>query len=203
MLQNIFDELINNYENIEDKKIFILGRYNYDLDRIKNENEVFRINKNDEEKTILYENRTLNGEKRKINSLFLTIHKAKGLEADVVIILNNNSGKYGFPSERSDDPILNLLLSEADQFENGEERRLFYVAMTRAKEKVYFIVDNLYKSKFINELEIASENIKIKKCPQCVTADLIRHEGIKNGKKWSFWGCSNYLYGCDYKKWEV
>ena len=54
----------------------------------------------------------------------------------------------------SDDPTLNLLLSEADQFENGEERRLFYVAMTRAKEMLYLIADSSNESKFISEIGV-------------------------------------------------
>ena len=74
------------------------------------------------------------------------------LEADYVILLNCNSGKYGLPSERADDPILNLLLSNADQFENGEERRLFYVALTRTKRKVFLITSDRCSSKFIKEI---------------------------------------------------
>jgi DNA helicase-4 len=100
----------------------------------------------------------------------------------------------------SDDQVLNLLLSEADQFENGEERRLFYVAMTRAKENVYFIADSSFKSKFIAELEIESGQSPNKKCPTCKTADIVlRKSGTaKNGNTYKFYGCSNYLYGCEY-----
>ena len=101
----------------------------------------------------------------------------------------------------SDDNVLNLLLSEADQFENGEERRLFYVAMTRAKENVFFVADSSYKSKFIAELEIESDNSMIKKCPRCVTADLVKRNGTTNGRQWAFYGCSNFMYGCDYQEW--
>jgi DNA helicase-4 len=46
----------------------------------------------------------------------MTVHKSKGLEVDIVIVLNCNSGKMGFPAEMSDDPVLNLLLSESDQY---------------------------------------------------------------------------------------
>ena len=101
----------------------------------------------------------------------------------------------------SDDTILNLLLSEADQFENGEERRLFYVAMTRAKENVFFIADSSYKSKFIAELEVENGDTSIKKCPRCKTSDLKLKTGIKNRKKSGFYSCTNYIYGCDYKEW--
>src|SRR5690606_352570 len=114
-------------------------------------------------------------------------------EADIVIIINCNSGKHGFPSEMSDDKVLNLLLSEADQFENGEERRLFYVAMTRAKEQVFFVANESFKSKFITEIEIDTDEKKLPKCPNCKTADLIiKKKGIaSNGSKYAFVGCTN------------
>lgn len=201
-LKEIFDELISEKSNIETKKIFILGRYNFDIDnRIKNQNNNFRIDKI--EGIISYIGRTEQGTVKELTAQFLTVHKAKGLEADIVIIINCNSGKHGFPSEMSDDTVLNLLLSEADQYENGEERRLFYVAMTRAKENVYFIADSSYKSKFIAELELEDNENEIRKCPRCRTADLVKRTGIaRNGREWAFWGCSNFLYGCDFQEWE-
>lgn len=197
-VQNIFNQLLITNEDIEKKEIFILGRYSFDIDRLKNENGVFRIDKENE--TILYGIKTKEGEIRKLKAQFMTVHRAKGLEADIIIILNCNSGKHGFPSEMSDDQVLNLLLSEADQFENGEERRLFYVAMTRAKENVYFVADSSFKSKFIAELEVESGQSPNKKCPICKNADVVlRKEGTsRNGNRYKFFGCTNYLYGCDY-----
>lgn len=197
-VQNIFNQILIQNENIEKKEIFILGRYGFDIDRLKNENGVFRIDKENE--TILYSIKTKEGEIRTLKAQFMTVHRAKGLEADIIIILNCNTGKHGFPSEMSDDQILNLLLSEADQFENGEERRLFYVAMTRAKEIVYFVADSSFKSKFIAELEIESGQSPNKKCPICKNADVVlRKEGTsRNGNRYKFFGCTNYLYGCDY-----
>jgi DNA helicase-4 len=197
-LKQIFDDLLLT-NDFDKKEIYVLGRFSFDIDRIKNELNTFYINKTDG--TVSYIQRNENGEIKKLTARFMTVHKAKGLEAEIIIVLNCNSGKHGFPSEMSDDPVLNLLLSEADQFENGEERRLFYVAMTRAKEMVYFVADSSYKSKFISEIEIESGESKIKKCPKCKTADLIKHSGIKNGKKWAFNGCVNYLYGCNYQEW--
>jgi DNA helicase-4 len=200
-LQNIFDELFERYEDIEKKEIMILSRYNNDLQRrIKNQNGVFRI---DKEKQIIGYNKTVsNGKNKSIEARFLTVHKSKGLESDIVILLNCNSGKYGFPSEMSDDTVLNLLLRENDKYENSEERRLFYVAMTRAKEMVCFLTDSAYKSKFIAELEMHTHDSTVNKCPECITADLILKTGTsKNGSTYKFYGCSNYLYGCDYRKW--
>jgi DNA helicase IV len=190
-LEELLDELLATDPEIGKKEIMVLGRYSFDIKRIKNERGTFVIN----ETTGSIQYKTL-------KSTFLTVHKAKGLEADIIIVINCNFGKYGFPSGMSDDPILNLLLSEADQFENGEERRLFYVAVTRAKEKAYLIADSYFKSKFINELEVASEDKTIQKCPRCVTADLVRKGGTTNGKQWAFWSCTNYLYGCAYQEWE-
>lgn len=197
-LQKIFDELLTTDEGIEEKEIIVLGRYGFDFDRIKNLNSIFRVDK--ESATISYSVATEKGKTKKLTAHFMTVHKVKGLEGDIVIVLNCNSGKYGFPSEMSDDPVLNLLLSESDQFENGEERRLFYVAMTRAKERVFFISDSSYKSKFIAEIEVESGDAPNKKCPRCKTADIVvRRSGTaKNGNTYKFFGCTNFLYGCDY-----
>jgi len=198
VLKDIFNQLLTTGEDVEEKEIIILGRYRIDIDRIKNENSVFRIDKENE--TISYSIKTEEGETKKLKAQFITVHKAKGLEGDIVIVLNCNSGKYGFPSEMTDDQVLNLLLSEVDQFENGEERRLFYVAMTRAKEKVYFIADSYFKSKFITELEVETKQSPNKKCPTCKTADIVlRKTGkAKNGNTYRFFGCTNYLFGCGY-----
>jgi len=192
-LKKVFDELIVSDPNIKEKSILILGRYSFDINRIKNEDSTFTIDKH----TGSIKYRAFAKERLEIAAQFLTVHKSKGLEADIVIIINCNSGRFGFPSEMSDDPVLNLLLSEADQFENGEERRLFYVAMTRAKEKTIFIADISYKSKFIAELEIEGGERTLKKCPRCKTADLVK----RTGPKAAFYGCANFAFGCDYKEW--
>ena len=82
---------------------------------------------------------------------FLTVHKAKGLEADYVIILQCNKGTYGFPSMVSDNPVLNYVLTKSDQYPYGEERRLFYVAITRAKKKTFVLYDKRFPSVFVDE----------------------------------------------------
>lgn len=197
-LCRIFKELIISGK-AKDKEVLILGRYSFDIDRVKNEEGILKMDRNNE--MISYEMKMNDGTVHRLSSHFMTVHKSKGLEADIIIVLNCNSGKHGFPSGMSDDNVLNLLLSDGDQYENGEERRLFYVAMTRAKEMVYFIADKYLKSKFIIELEGKDTSSSSKKCPKCITADLVKKEGVKNGKEWAFYGCSNYLYGCDYRKW--
>ena len=122
-----------------DKSIFLLGRYSFDdyylsfmYQSIKEGNRFFYV---------------IGG--RKIE--FLTVHKSKGLEADYVILLQCNKDTYGFPSLVSDDPVLNYVLTKSDQFPYGEERRLFYVAITRAKMKTFVLYDKRFPSVFVDE----------------------------------------------------
>ncbi len=122
-----------------DKSVFLLGRYSFDdyylsfmYKSVKEGNRFFYIIGD-----------------RKIE--FLTVHKSKGLEADYVIVLQCNKDTYGFPSLVSDDPVLNYVLTKSDQYPYGEERRLFYVAITRAKVKTYVLYDRRFPSVFVDE----------------------------------------------------
>ena len=122
-----------------DKSVFLLGRYSFDdyylsfmYKSVKEGNRFFYIIGD-----------------RKIE--FLTVHKSKGLEADYVIILQCNKDTYGFPSLVSDDPVLNYVLTKSDLYPYGEERRLFYVAITRAKVKTYILYDRRFPSVFVDE----------------------------------------------------
>lgn len=83
---------------------------------------------------------------------FMSVHASKGKEADYVIVLGMNNGKYGFPSQKESDPILEFLLPKKEQFPEAEERRLFYVALTRAKHRVYLAYNPTAISPFIAEL---------------------------------------------------
>ena len=83
---------------------------------------------------------------------FRTIHASKGLEADHVIILGAETGRLGFPSEIVDDPILDLVLPEPEKFHHAEERRVFYVALTRAKQTVTILAPQDKRSPFVREL---------------------------------------------------
>lgn len=136
-----------------DKSIFLLGRYSFDdyylsfmYQSIKEGNRFYYVIKG-----------------RKIE--FLTVHKSKGLEADYVILLQCNKDIYGFPSLVSDDPVLNYVLTKSDQFPCGEERRLFYVAITRAKIKTLVLYDKRFPSLFVDEFlhpEKVSEDSYVK-----------------------------------------
>ncbi len=83
---------------------------------------------------------------------FLTAHRSKGLQADYVFILNNRKSRLGFPSKVQEAPIMGLLLDNWDRFPDAEERRLFYVAMTRARRKVFLLTVHGKESDFIIEL---------------------------------------------------
>ena len=122
-----------------DKSIFLLGRYSFDDYYLS-----FRYQSIKEGNRFYY---VIGG--RKIE--FLTVHKSKGLEADYVILLQCNKDTYGFPSQVSDDPVLNYVLTKSDQFPYGEERRLFYVAITRAKIKTLILYDKRFPSVFVDE----------------------------------------------------
>lgn len=83
---------------------------------------------------------------------FKTIHASKGLEADHVVLLNADSGRMGFPSEIVDDPLLSLVSPEEEAFQNAEERRVMYVAMTRARHTLTILASNARPSSFVTEL---------------------------------------------------
>ncbi|WP_246452589.1 UvrD-helicase domain-containing protein [Sinorhizobium mexicanum] len=83
---------------------------------------------------------------------FKTIHASKGLEADHVVLMNADSGRMGFPSEIVDDPLLTLVSPEEEAFQNAEERRVMYVAMTRARHTLTILASNSRPSSFVVEL---------------------------------------------------
>lgn len=134
----------------------------------------------------------------------LSVHASKGLEADYVVILGNEAGKFGFPSSMEDDPIIDLVLAESEEYPFAEERRLFYVAMTRAKDEVHFFASQTNRSLFIEELlkenkesieEIGAVSQEQESCKKCTTGKLVKRKTKESGK--FFLGCSNYPY-CDY-----
>lgn len=88
---------------------------------------------------------------------FRTIHSSKGLEADHVVLLNLHSGRTGFPAEIVDDPLLSLVSPDAELFENAEERRVMYVAMTRARRTLTLIGSAAKQSAFVSELMADAE----------------------------------------------
>lgn len=99
-----------------------------------------------------------------LNLQFMTCHASKGREADFVFVLNVNRGV--FPAQDRDRGLLACLQSGGNEgMADAEERRLFYVAMTRAKEHVWICADPETLSPFVNELieDRYQVNNKIKK----------------------------------------
>lgn len=198
-LKQLLDRLIAEDVSLGQKSLLLMGRYGFDQNRIQTAKSDFTYES--AAASFIYNFQDFEGINQKITLPFLTVHRAKGLEADIVILLNCDAGKHGFPSGMADDAVLSLVLSNADQFENGEERRLFYVALTRAKEQVFLLADKTYKSKFITELEVDIPNSDQKKCPECTTGDAILQTGITKGKSWGFYRCSNQPL-CKYHEWS-
>jgi len=90
----------------------------------------------------------------------LTVHKCKGLEAKVVFVLDVVKGEFGFPSEIEDPSILEVAREDNGiQSQIEEERRLFYVAVTRAKEDLYIYTRLNTKSQFLAEIATHSQSV--------------------------------------------
>ncbi|MDD4969909.1 MAG: UvrD-helicase domain-containing protein [Paludibacter sp.] len=125
-----------------------------------------------------------------------SVHASKGLEADYVIGLGIDSGTFGFPSAIVDDPIVDIVLAKQENFRYAEERRLFYVLLTRAKHEVHIIASSSNMSEFALELKkeifpvchIYPNDIEPTLCSSCGSGTLIKRK--KNNSV--FFGCSNY-----------
>ena len=113
---------------------------------------------------------------------FSTVHRAKGREADYVIVLDLKDDRWGFPSQFSDDAVLDLVLPplHGGALPFAEERRLFYVAMTRARNRVYLVTDRKFPSRFVTELLEQSNDLRhigrlapAPLCPRCPSGRLV------------------------------
>lgn len=169
------------------QSILLLGRYNYDA-----------VSVGYKGKMDMTENRmTVKVDIREIP--FLSVHSAKGLEADNVILVNCNQGAYGFPSLIEDDPILDFVLSKSEAYPFAEERRLFYVAMTRARMKMYVLYDQKRPSPFIGEFLLRIERGSYL-CPRCLEGKMvaIKDGQTANGEAYRSFVCSNRESGCDF-----
>ena len=155
-------------------KIFVLGRYRRD--------EVY---------TPLIESSA------GVEVEFITVHASKGLEADHVILPRITSETMGFPSRVVDDPVLQLAMPGGDDFEFAEERRLFYVALTRAKQTVTLVTVERQESPFISEL-VRDHGLKVfnadgsetayEPCTVCGAGFMV----MRNGRYGRFYGCTNF-----------
>ena len=133
---------------------------------------------------------------------YMTVHRAKGLEADYAVVLGLCAGKHGFPVEIADDPLLDLVMAAPEAHPNAEERRLLYVALTRARRQVFLLAEGGPPSEFVTELIDGGYDITVfgrlpegdVRCPQCEEGRLERRENARDGS--IFYGCSNWPY-CD------
>lgn len=177
-----------------DSSVFFIGRYSFDA-KLLSDSGLFECQYNNVSGFVEVKYRKRND----LKMSFITAHKSKGLQADYVFIINNKKSRMGFPSKIQDAAILNLLLDNCDQYPYAEERRLFYVALTRAKKKAFLVTVNHQESEFAMELKERYGN-ELKQepweCPLC-GGKLLR----KKGPYGEFFGCSNYkTTGCKYKR---
>lgn len=166
--------------------VLVLGRYNADKELYMPENCIER-------------------HAGVLDIRFSTIHKLKGGESDHVVLPGLVTGSSAFPSLRADDPVMRLVnpLKETD---DAEERRLFYVALTRARSSLVILTAADGVSPFVNDLvdngsvtvnDLDNSDPPYGQCPRCRTGILMERIGKKSGKR--FLGCSRYPQGCTYR----
>ncbi len=173
------------------KPILILGRHSFDI------NEFIKLTPNSKIKYFERSDKLEIEGFEYIEMKYITVHKSKGLEADNVIVLNLKNHLLGFPNKMSDDPMLSLLLSDDEEYRFAEERRLFYVALTRTKNEVVLLIPSdvsLFAEELVtdNDFLFTANNEKLSKtnCPYCKTGHLvIRQNPLKQNQ---FLGCSHY-----------
>lgn len=142
----LVDEIIDKiYNKDNNSKVLLLERYNNDIETILCNNLFVR--KNNES--------VINKKHSDIKIDYLTIHKSKGLEYDNCILINAIDNKYGFPSKTEDEKVIKILKPKLNEnIDYPEERRLFYVALTRTKNKLYIVCPKSKVSKFVKEIGI-------------------------------------------------
>lgn len=153
-VQTALEQIImyNRQENKQCKKtnILLLGRFNFDGDRLTRTGLFEYVNRGSKVKSVKYP---------ELDITFMTAHASKGLGYDNVIVVNGRNETYGFPSKIEDDPVLSLVVKEDKSIQYAEERRLFYVAMTRTKNRVYFIAPEKNPSEFLLEIKKEYKNV--------------------------------------------
>lgn len=136
--KNIKQDFYKLLNIINSKNIMILGRNNKDIYDVLDSKIKFIDNK------IIFKNK---------NIYYKTIHKAKGLEEDCVLIINLNNNINSLPSKIKDEKILRYVIKHYDMYPYEEERRLFYVSLTRTKNYCFLFVSKSNPSIFVLEIK--------------------------------------------------
>ena len=136
-----FLKLVNQIYSSTKKPILVLGR---------NNNDIFKVI--DNQFSIDNNGKIICKWDNKINLYYLTVHKSKGLEENNVIIINLVDDILGFPCKIQNEKVLRFVSNDFDKYPYNEERRLFYVALTRTKNYVYLLTPRHNYSQFIKEL---------------------------------------------------
>lgn len=141
------DSIYNLIYNLskDSERVFILGRHNADIDDFIFATDLVKKSKK-EYKEITNSYGTID------NVEYRTVHKAKGLEADYVVLINVFDQQVGFPNKLYPPYFMNLMHDWDYDKKLEEERRLFYVAITRAKKGVYIFTRDYKQSEYIDEL---------------------------------------------------
>lgn len=142
---NTIHNLISNLSN--ENEVLILGRHAKDIDEFLKGTDFVKKGRSKNYKKITDKYGNIE------NVEFRTIHKAKGLESDYTIIIQVIDDWLGFPNKLSPSYFMTFIQDwwREDKFE--EERRLFYVALTRAKKGVYIFTTKNNESEYITELK--------------------------------------------------
>ena len=160
-------------------RVLILGRYNFDGYKLE-QTDLFTYRGKGKGRRIVSKKYP------ELQITFMTAHASKGLGYDEVIVINGQGGTYGFPSKIEDDPVLSLVLREDRSYAYAEERRLFYVAMTRTKNRVYFIAPLQEPSEFLLELLRDYKNVRLDDCADFVGEEPERKERLLHQSETGF-----------------
>lgn len=186
---------ITNKHDTSNKTLMILGRNKYSYPEDIND----IIKKHKSNFFIAKDKVTKKGIRK------LTAHKSKGLEDDFVILTGLKESIIGFPTKILNNPILNIVLNSSDQIEYAEERRLFYVALTRVKKELHLVVEQNSPSSFVLELlkDFPKDIIQINErscidvaCPKCISG-FQKIKKVKKVNNSEFITCTNYPK-CDF-----
>lgn len=197
-VENVINHILQENSN---SSILLLGRYGFDAYNLGKSSDFVYDEKTGKLYSKTFENKPIE---------FMTVHRAKGLGYDNVIIINARNEVYGFPSQVQEDPVLKFVVKDDHSIEYAEERRLFYVALTRTKNRVYIVAPKEHPSEFVIELlndysdiavhgdlvvDESTENKTINKCPVCGYPLQLRYKKAYGLKLWI---CSNEPEVCDF-----